>query len=120
MSPRRAYTAHQTRAKQRGIAFELTFEQWWKIWEPRYAVRGRRADEIGMCRTLDAGPYSPENVRLDTPKGNAAERGLVHRINKAPAAFLTQKQTRGGSTAVAADWCMRNPFAPYIEEDEEY
>ena len=118
MSARRDYAQHASSAKRRGIEFKLTFEEWWAIWEPQYAKRGVCVDELGMCRNRDEGPYAVGNVRLDTPKGNGADRSLVHKVKKAPAAYLTARQSRGGSTAVAADWCLRNPFAPYTEDEE--
>lgn len=71
------YAQQRSRAKERGIEWEFTFEEWCEIWEPHWEKRGPHKDQLGMCRTHDVGPYSPANVRLDTPKGNAAERGLM-------------------------------------------
>lgn len=76
------YAQHKARAKERGIEFEFTFDEWWEIWAPHWDKRGPHKDQLGMCRTHDKGPYRADNVRLDTPKGNAAERGLMQRCSR--------------------------------------
>lgn len=76
---RQRYAQHKANAAVRGIEFDLTFDEWWEIWEPRFAERGRGKDQFGMCRTRDQGPYQAGNVRLDTPKGNAGDRVLMRR-----------------------------------------
>lgn len=73
------YAQHKSRAKERGIEWEFTFEEWCEIWEPHWAKRGVHKDELGMCRTRDLGSYRPDNVRLDTPKGNAGDRVLMRK-----------------------------------------
>lgn len=73
------YAQHMLNAARRGIEFDLTFEEWWEIWEPRWNERGRGTNQLGMCRTRDQGPYAAGNVRLDTPKGNAGDRVLMKR-----------------------------------------
>ena len=35
-----------------------------------------------MCRLHDRGPYRAENVRIDTVKGIAAERGLFDAVTE--------------------------------------
>jgi hypothetical protein len=66
---------HKAGAKRRGIAFELTFEEWWKIWETsgHFGERGRGADEYQMARHNDLGPYTVDNVKIITTRQNAAE-----------------------------------------------
>lgn len=73
------YAQHKANAAKRGVEWDFTFDEWWAIWAPRWPERGPHKDQLGMCRTHDKGPYSPDNVRLDTPKGNAAEKGLMQR-----------------------------------------
>lgn len=87
------YAQHKKHAKERGIEFEFTFDEWWAIWEPHWEKRGTHKDQLGMCRTHDKGPYRVDNVRLDTPKGNAAERGLMQRCSRT---YWHPFQTYGG------------------------
>lgn len=78
-SARLKYASHKANAARRGIAFEMSFEEWWQVWEPHWDKRGVGSDELGMCRTRDLGPYRADNIRLDTPKGNAGDRVLMRR-----------------------------------------
>jgi hypothetical protein len=44
--PVRAYSCQRSAAKLRRIAFDLSFEQWWRIWEPHYTNRGCGSDQL--------------------------------------------------------------------------
>lgn len=74
---RKHYAEQKRGAKQRGIEFKLTFEEWWEIWKPHWANRGRNVGNFVMCRTMDSGAYEVGNVRIDTVKGNAKTRSVV-------------------------------------------
>lgn len=80
--PVRAYKVHANNAAQRGIAFELTFEEWWGMWEPHYERRGLAIGCMVMCRDGDVGPYAVGNVRIDTNLENARERGAIQAANR--------------------------------------
>lgn len=62
--PKRLYNAQKSKALTRGISWELTFEQWWKIWQDsgRWSKRGKRMGQFVMSRKGDMGPYSVDNV----------------------------------------------------------
>lgn len=64
---RRAFTQQKVNAKKRGIAWELTVTQWWKIWQDsgKWAQRGR-GQGYCMGRHGDAGPYAVGNVYICT------------------------------------------------------
>lgn len=79
---RRRYAQQKSQAASRGIAWEFTFEEWCEIWEPHWDRRGPHKDQLVMCRTRDLGPYKSGNVRLDSPRGNAAERGMMQRSSR--------------------------------------
>jgi len=75
---------HRFQAKQaarRGIEWQLPFETWWTIWQEsgKWEERGQHAHQYCMCRKNDVGPYSIENVYIDTTSNNAK---LVRALNK--------------------------------------
>lgn len=72
-TPWRAFYRQRHNASVRGIAFSLTFEQWWALWEPHWGERGRKGHEKCMCRTGDQGAYEAGNVRIDTNRANHQE-----------------------------------------------
>tara|TARA_R110000851_G_scaffold61962_6_gene142520 strand:+ start:4809 stop:5204 length:396 start_codon:yes stop_codon:yes gene_type:complete len=75
-TPRAKYCKQKNHAKTRGIPFNLTFEEWWEMWEPHFRNRGKNVTNLMMCRTGDTGAYEVGNVRLDTPLSNQRERHL--------------------------------------------
>ena len=63
------FNTHKSSAKQRGIKFELSYDQWLNIW-----LLSGKIDQRGkyvMCRFNDVGPYSVDNVFIDTRKNNS-------------------------------------------------
>lgn len=78
-NPRQKYAQHKANAKARGIDFDLTFDEWWEIWQPRFNQRGTAPGQYQMCRTQDEGPYSAVNVRIDTVEANRAEWSVTAR-----------------------------------------
>ncbi len=72
--PRRAFLSHRGGAKQRGIEFLMTFEEWWGIWSDYYHLRGKGTNGLCMGRFHDVGPYAVGNVYLTTNLGNIQDR----------------------------------------------
>jgi len=66
------YNQHKYRAERRGISFELTFKQWWKIWQEsgRLHERGHRQGQYVMARLFGRGPYKTGDVRIIPAKDN--------------------------------------------------
>lgn len=95
-----AFTSHRARARRRGLAFTLTFDQWWELWAPHWHERGIRIGQKGMCRTRDEGGYTPGNVRIDTVTANGHERAVAHRTRTANRRLQSQRV----KSAVAMDW----------------
>ena len=60
---------------RRGIEFNLTFEQWWDIWQQsgKYEERGRLGHQYVMARFNDTGPYQIGNVKIITHDQNLNE-----------------------------------------------
>ncbi len=73
-TPRGRYKEQRANANRREIPWEFTFEEWWAMWEPHWAHRGRGLGDMCMCRESDEGPYSPSNTRIDTVTNNHNER----------------------------------------------
>lgn len=73
-TPKGKYSVQKTSAKQRGIAWEFTFETWWNVWEKVFHLRGPGPEQLCMARIGDIGPYSPTNIKLITNRENDRER----------------------------------------------
>ncbi len=58
------FTHQRRKAAERGIDWNLSFEDWWNwwmktgLWEQRGSTKGRYC----MCRFGDVGPYSLDNI----------------------------------------------------------
>ena len=78
-TPKYKYCQHRMHAKYRNIKWLFTFEEWWAIWEPHWEKRGQESSGLQMCRYGDSGPYSPENVRIDTLANNIKEMWEIRR-----------------------------------------
>ena len=83
-SPRGRFNVQRQHAQQRGIPWELTFEQWVAWWGDDYAQRGRRADDLVMARHGDVGPYALGNIYKATQAQNRKDssRGLIKEANE--------------------------------------
>lgn len=79
MNARRAFLQQRAGAKQRGIGWELTFEQWLAWWGDDLSNRGSRPWNLQMQRVADSGPYALGNIRKGTPQQNAKTNGHVMR-----------------------------------------
>ena len=118
-SPRARFNAHKSSATQRGIAFLLSFEQWWELWEPFWEKRGKGAQDMCMCRTADKGAYEWGNVRIATVKENQHERSLERRTTRAQRRYKYRARYDATSyPADSVDWATgRNAFAEYKEDE---
>lgn len=70
------YNSQKQKAKKRGIIWNLSFEEWSKLWQEsgHYHEMGRTADEYQMCRYGDTGAYEIDNVYIDTCRNNRASQ----------------------------------------------
>ena len=75
------FMRHQSGAASRGIGFKFSFDQWWAIWEPHWANRGKSSLQLCMCRKGDKGDYEAGNVRIATNKENCHERALEWKVS---------------------------------------
>jgi hypothetical protein len=75
---RQAFNSHRNGAKTRGIEFNFTFYEWWELWKPHWASRGRGRNQLMMCRKMDNGAYEVGNVRIATAACNGRDRAYVN------------------------------------------
>lgn len=70
-----AFTIQKRNAATRGIGWELTLWQWWRIWEESgcWSQRGRGHGYV-MCRLQDEGPYAAGNVIIAPAHFNSSEQ----------------------------------------------
>ncbi len=75
---RKLYTQQKSNAKQRGVDFKLTLEEWTDIWiaSGKWDQRGRGADKYCMCRVGDQGCYEVGNVFIDLGKINVRDGNI--------------------------------------------
>lgn len=71
-----AYRCQRGNARRRGIAWEMTFREWWEVWEAsgKWGVRGRSKGGWVMGRRGDVGPYKVGNVYICDHSENAQVR----------------------------------------------
>lgn len=83
-SPFRKYISHRSNAAKRGIAWEFTFADWWRVWQEsgHWEQRGLGHGLYVMARWGDAGSYTPANVYICTQSQNAKDSYLVHPAKK--------------------------------------
>lgn len=113
------YAQQKARAKARGIEWEFTFDEWCAIWEPHWADRGQRKDGRVMCRTHDDGPYRADNVRIDSPKGNAAEHALMEKCRRTYW-HPSQKQGSNGGSFKSYGSAFARPDTALERQQQEY
>ena len=102
------YRAHKRNAAQRGIDFELSFEQWLEVWGDKLDSRGRHADEYGMCRFMDRGAYKVGNVFIGTP----AKNGRTRRLVTIERAYGRMRSETPSEPPKDSDWNEDNPWLP--------
>lgn len=80
-TPARAYYFQRRAAEARGIAFNLTFEQWLSIWveSGHFEKRGRGAGKYVMSRRGDEGAYEVGNVFIQPFAANVGESSARHK-----------------------------------------
>lgn len=73
---RDAFFNQRCASRARGIGWEMTFEEWWEVWQKsgKWTERGRGHGKYQMARFGDSGPYNVANVKIITSDANLAER----------------------------------------------
>lgn len=76
------YRKQRQNAKERGIGWDLTFRQWWEVWDTsgKWNERGKFRGQHVMARFNDKGPYKKDNVSIITCTQNIVD-GYRYRGN---------------------------------------
>ena len=69
---RYAWLGQRHTSKQRGIRFELTFEEFVTFWGFNFDRRGKGLDDLCMGRFGDEGPYRVGNIYVTSNSENKA------------------------------------------------
>lgn len=72
-TPIGAYRQQRQNARRRGVAWQLTLGEWWHLWEPFWATRGRRRNQLVLCQRGDRGPYAIGNVFIQSASRNCSD-----------------------------------------------
>lgn len=83
-------------AKERGVVWNLTFEEWhqWWIDSGHYHERGRLGHQYCMCRINDEGAYQLDNIYCDTSSKNVSDshkNGKGFKVNSVKPKFHTEE-----------------------------
>ena len=72
---KKAFKEQKRRARQRGVSFEMSFDQWRDFWteDDRWSRRGTGADNLVMSRIGDEGAYKVGNVVCQTQRENGLD-----------------------------------------------
>jgi hypothetical protein len=103
-SMRQKYLGQKGRAKERGIPFELTFEQWrdWWLATGHYHERGRKRGQYAMARVGDTGPYALGNIYCTTSTENVSASNEARIMKPETLAKLKGNDHRRGKKASPA------------------
>lgn len=105
------YNEQKWRATSRKIPFELTFEQWWGLWQQsgKWDQRGCKKGHYVMSRIGDTGAYSIDNVFIQLHQNNAKDGQLGKTLS--PEHIQSIKKTmignKHGSKKRSAETCER-------------
>ena len=82
-TPKGIFSVQKRKAKQRKIGWELSFDDWWSIWQEsgHWESRGRNADDYCMCRIGDKGSYKVGNVFIAKNRQNSKDSYLAQEID---------------------------------------
>lgn len=83
-TPLKRYHCQKGTAKRRGVPFNITFEEWWAMWEPYWDKRGVGKDKYAMCRFNDTGAYEIGNVYIDTYGNNSRLAAVLQKQKQDP------------------------------------
>jgi hypothetical protein len=93
-TPKRRFQLHCSNSKRRGIGFNLTFEEWWDIWQSSgfWHLRGNRKGQYVMSRYQDQGDYEVGNVFIQLFENNFREVSIRPKSSETKAKMSLAKK----------------------------
>ena len=82
-TPKGQFSIQKRKAKQRKIEWQLSFDEWWNIWQEsgHWEERGAERGKYCMSRKNDIGPYAVGNVYINLFEMNNKEVYLRNGID---------------------------------------
>lgn len=105
----RAFYVQRQNAKQRGIEWRLTFDEWNRVWQDsgRWDSRGRGAGQYVMSRHGDKGAYEAGNVFINLGSQNVSD-GVTGIKRSVEQNALRSKWMRGNKNSVGRRWMHKD------------
>lgn len=90
-SPLTQYVQQRVNSQRSSIAWEMSFAEWWQIWQDssHYDKRGCGHGYM-MCRFGNTGPYRVGNIEIITGVQNSADQWISGKKRKPPANKFTK------------------------------
>lgn len=79
-TPSGKYSAQKYQAERRGVKWQITFDEWFSIWEVSGKWDERGSDGYCMCRKGDVGPYHKDNVYIALASQNKQDAWFNNKI----------------------------------------
>jgi len=120
------YSTQKAYAKQRGIDWQFTYDEWIAWWGDDIINRGPKKGQLVMARNGDTGPYHPSNVRkatcaennIEAHQGKKASNETKEKMSKSRVGKSTGKrspETRE-KMRLAHLGKKRKPHSPEVKE----
>jgi len=116
-TPLGAFRNQRNNALTRGIVWDLTLWDWWRIWQQsgKWDQRGRAGDAYVMCRFKDEGGYTIGNVYVATLRHNSTvQPNNPYRKDHpdfAKVIELKTRRNRGPKLTCSTDDCEGDHYA---------
>jgi len=79
MTPREKYTGMRFHSEERGIDFNLSYEEFLEMWleSGKWELRGKHKEAYQLCRYHDEGAYSVNNCYIGTVQQNQHDKHKI-------------------------------------------
>lgn len=110
---RQKYVQQRSKALDRGIPFNLTYEEWWDIWQKsgKWEQRGRKLGQYVMSRYNDKGAYEIGNVFIQLHSKNIIEGNLGRKIPRTKQHQENLTKALRAANIVGWNKGLPNPYA---------
>ena len=121
MRAKNSFINQKYRAKQRGIPFLISFEEWYDWWlqqgiDKNLTPPKKTKDTLCMCRFNDSGPYALNNIYCDTVSNNVRFQRTYHNPSSGKAIQTPAGQFPSRKKAIDHYSCDRTTMARWINK----